>query len=139
VELAEVDLGFGPWQMLLRHADLNPVQAQLGLAASHIPRHRHLRQRRAVLGDKPLPDPPRGMPLLARHLHIGQQPAINHRRVRVNRRPGPLRIRLARRRDCIIQGLPDRAPVHVMPARQLPDRRSLDPAVFPDLLEQLHP
>ena len=52
--------------MRLRHRDLDPVQAQLGAAAGHIPRHRHLRQRRAVLGDQPLPDPPGRMPLLAR-------------------------------------------------------------------------
>ena len=41
--------------MLLRHRDLDPLQAQLGTAAGHIPRHRHLRQHRAVLGDQPLP------------------------------------------------------------------------------------
>jgi len=45
---------------------------------------------------------------------------------------------LARRRHRRVHCLPDRAPVHPIPVGQLPDRRSLDPAVLPDLLKQLH-
>jgi hypothetical protein len=130
VELAEVDFGLGSRQVRLRHADPDPVQAELGFAAGHIPGHRHLRQRGAVLGDQPLPDPPRGMPLLARHLPVGQQPAVNNRCVCVDRRPGPLRVALARRRHRRVQGLPHGPPVQMMPTGQLPDRGSLDPAVF---------
>jgi hypothetical protein len=138
VELTEVDLGLRAGRVGLRHADLDAVQAKLSSAASHIPRHRHLRQDRAVLGDQPLPDPPGGVPLLARHQPIGQQPAVNHGCVGVDRGPGPLRVGLARRRHRRIQCLPHRPPVHVMPIGQLPDRGPFDPAVFPDLLEQFH-
>jgi hypothetical protein len=38
-----------------------------------------------VLGDQPPPDPPGGVPLLARHLPVGQQPPVNHGYVRVDR------------------------------------------------------
>jgi hypothetical protein len=91
-----------------------------------------------VLGDQPLPDPPRGVPLLARHGLIGQQPPVNHLHIGIDRRPGPRRIRLPRRRHRRTQRLPHRPPVYVMPAGQLPDRVTLGPAVFPDLLEQFH-
>ena len=138
VELAEVHLGLRARQMRLRHADLDPVQAELGLAAGHIPRHRHLRQGGAVLGDQPLPDPPGRMPLLARHVPVSQQPPVDHPRIRIDRRLRPLRIRLSGRRHRRVQRLPHRPTVHTMPAGQLPDRGPLDPAVFPDLLEQLH-
>ena len=30
-----------------------------------------------MLSDQPLPDPPRSMPLLARHQPVGQQPPVN--------------------------------------------------------------
>jgi hypothetical protein len=88
VELAEVHLGLRARQMRLRHRDLALVQAQLGAAAGHIPRHRHLGQRGTVLGDQPLPDPPGRMPLLARHLPARHQPPIDDRRIRADRRPG---------------------------------------------------
>jgi hypothetical protein len=138
VEFAEVNLSLRAGQVRLRHADLGPVQAEVGAAAGHIPRHRHLRQRRAMLGGQPLPDPPGRMPLLARHVLVGQQPAINHLRIRVDRRPRPLRIGLPRRRHRRVQRLPHRPPVHMVPAGQLPDRGTPGPAVFPDLLEQFH-
>ena len=139
VELAEVDLGLRTRQMGLRHRHLDPVQPQLDLPPGDIPRDRHLGQARAVLGDQPLPDPPRGMPLLAWHLPISDQPAVDDIGIRVDRRPRPQRIRLARRRNRVAQRLADRPPMHPMPIRQLPDRHLLIVSpVPPDLLEQLH-
>jgi hypothetical protein len=81
-ELAEVDLRLSARQVGLRDRDLHPRQPELGPAAGHIPRHRHLRHDRAVLGDQPLPDPPRGMTLLTRHVPVRQQRAINNRHPR---------------------------------------------------------
>ena len=138
VELAEIHLGLRARQVRLRHRNRNAVQAQLDPAAGHIARHRHLRHRGTVLGDQPLPDPPCGMPLLARHVLVGQQPPVNHRCAGVDRGPGPRRIGLPRRRHRRSQRLAHRPPVHMMPVRQLPDRGPFGPAVFPDLLEQFH-
>jgi hypothetical protein len=139
IGLAEVDLGLRVRRMRLRHRDLDPVQAELDPAARDIPGHRHLRQRGIVLGDQPLPDPPRRVPLLARHLPIRQQPSVDHLHVGVDRRPRPRGIRLACRRDRAGQRLTHRAAMHVMPVGQLSDRQLLDPPVSSDLLEQLHP
>ena len=138
VELAEVDLGFGPGQMRLRHRNIHVLEAELGAAASHIPRHAHLRAGSTVLGDQPLPHPAGGVPLLPRHLPVGQQPSVDNRRVVVDGWPCPWRIRLAGRRHRRLQRLPHRPPVHVMTIGQFPDRGAPDPAVLPDLLEQLH-
>ena len=122
VELPEVHLGLRARRVRLRHHDLHLVQAQLGAAAGDIPRHRHLRHARAVLGDQPLPDPPGGMPLLARHVPVRQQPPVDDGRIRADRRPRPRRVRLPRRRHRAGQRLPHRPPVHMMADSQLPDR-----------------
>jgi hypothetical protein len=122
VELAEVHLGLRTWRVRLRHHDLHLVQVQLGAAAGDIPRDRHLGHARAVLGDQPLPDPPGRMPLLAGYLPVRQQPLVDHGLIRADRRPGPRRVRLARRRHRAGQRLPHRTPVHMMPVSQLPDR-----------------
>ena len=90
VELPEVHLGLRARLVRLRHHDLHLVQAQLCAAAGDIPRHRHLGHARAVLGDQPLPDPAGGMPLLARHVPVSQQPPVDDRRIRADRRPRPL-------------------------------------------------
>ena len=92
----------------------------------------------AVLGHQPLPHPPSGVTLLARRLPVRQQPAVDHRHPRIQRRPGPRRVLLARRRNRGLQRLPHRAPMHPMPLSQLPDRQLLQPPIPPDLLEQLH-
>ncbi len=138
VELTEVNFSLRAGQVRLRHADLGPVQAQLGAAAGHMPRHRHLRHGRAVLGDQPLPDPPGSMPLLARHILVGHQPPVDHLHIGIDRRAGPRRVGLPRRRHRRLQRLPHRPPVHTMAVGQFPDRDTLDPAVLPDLLEKLH-
>lgn len=66
VELAEVDLRLRASEMRLRDRHLSLLQTEFGPPTGHLARHRHLRQRRLMLGDKALPDPTRGMPLLAR-------------------------------------------------------------------------
>jgi hypothetical protein len=54
------------------------------------------------------------MPLLARQLLIGDQPAVHDRGVRLDRRLRPPRVLLARRRQRRRQGLAHRAPMHPM-------------------------
>jgi hypothetical protein len=44
------------------------IQAQLGAAAGYVPRHRHLGQGGAVLGDQPLADAPGCVPPLGRNI-----------------------------------------------------------------------
>lgn len=71
----------------------------------------------------PLPDAAGGMPLLDRHVPVRQQPGIDRLRMRIDRRPRPPRIGLARRRDRAGQRLPHRPPVRIMLLRQFPDRQ----------------
>jgi len=139
MELPEVDLRLGTGQVRLRDRDLDLVQAQLGATAGDIPRHRHLRQRGAMLGDQPLPHPPGSMPLLPRHALVRHQPPVDDLRIRANRRARPRRINLPRRRHRARQRLAHRPPVHVMLCSQLPYRQPASPLVPPDLLKQLHP
>src|SRR5436305_5857864 len=139
LELPEVDLRLDPRQVSLGHHHLDPIQPQLHAPARHITRHRHLRQHRTMLGDQPLPNPPRGMPLLTPHLTICQQPPVDHLRPGIHRRPVPPDIGLARRRQRTSQRLTHRSPVYPMARRQLPNRQLLDPTITPNPLEQLHP
>jgi hypothetical protein len=139
VELAEVDLGLRTGLVGLRHCHLAVIEAELDLAAGDVTGHFHLGQARAVLGDQLLPDPPGRMPLLTRHLAVGDQPAVDDLRVLIDRWPPSRRIRPARRRGRIRQRLPHGAPMQAMPLGQLADRELLDPLVSSDLLEQLHP
>jgi hypothetical protein len=138
VELAEVDLGLSAGQMCLRDRHLAGLQPEIHPATSNVTRHRHLRARGLVLGDQTLPDTPRGMALLARGVLIGKEPAIDDRHPLVDRRAGPYRIALPRRRDRIIEGLAHRPTMHAMTIRQLPDRHVIETAISPDLLEQFH-
>ena len=138
LELPEIDFCFSTCGMRLRHRHLHTVQTQLDPAPRDVAGHRRLRQHRAVLGDQTLPHPPRGMPLLARRVLIGQQPAVDHRRPLTQRRLRPCHIRLSRQRHRIAQRLTHRAPMHLMPHRQRPRRQLLHPTITPDLLEQLH-
>jgi hypothetical protein len=74
VELAEVGLAPRAGQMRLRDRHLPINKAELDPAASDVTRNRHLRHRRAVLGDQPLPNPASGMPLLLRCVLVIDQP-----------------------------------------------------------------
>lgn len=138
-ELAEVDLGLRPWLMGLGHRHLDRAQSELGAAGGHVARHRHLRTRRAVLGDQPLPDPPGGVPLLARSRCVGEQPAVHDLHPRIHRRTRAAWVLLARRRQRRGQRLTHGAAMHPMPLRELTDRQALQPSVPTDPFEQLHP
>ncbi len=69
--LIPVDLGFLAPRVDLRHERLVHEQAQLALAAAHVPPHARLRHRRLgpLLAD-PLPDAMHGVPLLARSVLV---------------------------------------------------------------------
>jgi hypothetical protein len=138
VELAEVDLGLGTGQMRLRNRHLMGQQPELHPTTRDVTRHRHLREGRLVLGNQPLPDPPCGMALLAWGVLVGDEPGVNHRHPPVDRRAGPRRIHLPRRRDRVIERLAHRPTMHPMTIRQLTDRHVIEPSVSPDLLEQFH-
>jgi len=115
------------------------VQTEFDAASGDVTRHRHLRERRAVLSDEALPDPTRGMPLLARRVPIGDQPAVDHGHPGSDSRSSSWRVGLARRRQRRGQRLTHRAAMHTVTLGKLSDRELLSPSVSPDLLEQLHP
>ena len=91
-----------------------------------------------MLGDQTLPDPPGSVPLLARRVLVCDEPGVDHRHPRIDRRPGPHRIHLARRRDRVLERLPHRPTMHAMTIGELADRQFIEPPVSPDLLEQFH-
>jgi hypothetical protein len=101
--------------MDLWHRNLDLVDAQLDSALSDIPRHRHLRTRCAVLNDDPLPDAPSGVTLFLRSRLILDEPTIDDRGVRSDRRPRPGRILLTRRRHRRGKRLTHRTAMHPMP------------------------
>ncbi len=76
-----------------------------------------------MLSHQALPHPPGGVALLSRRRHIRQQPTIHNGHPRIDRRPRPRRVLLPRRRHRILQRLPHRAAVHLVPGRELPDRQ----------------
>ena len=140
VELAEVDLGLRAGRMVLRDHHLDLVQARARPGGA--PTYRDTvtsAHRRAVLGDQPLPDPPGGVPLLARRVLVRDQPAVDHLRA-TDRSPAAARAGYVFRGGGTARPAPD-APCAgaPLPVRELPDRQSLQPPVPPDLLEQLHP
>ena len=73
----------------LRDEHLPDRPAHRALARPHVLTHRRLRDLGAVLIDQPPPDPPRGVPLLARRLPIGLKPPVDQRPIRpqLRRRP----------------------------------------------------
>ena len=99
---------------------------------------RRLGDRRAVLIDEVLPDPPRRVALLARCAHVGDQPLADRRLVGTELRRGPCRW-FARRRQRRLQRLPHRAAVHAVAARQRADGLAPLAPLTSDMLEQLHP
>src|SRR5581483_5913273 len=139
IKLAEIGLTLGARRMLLSNHHLHRLgQPQLHPSPTHIPRHRHLRDHRAMLSTQTLPNPSSGMPLLTRHSLISNQPLIDHPHPRPDRRRRTW-IRLAWRRHRRRQRLPHRAPMHPVPIRQRPNRQLLPATIPPDHLEQLHP
>lgn len=93
----EVDLGLGPRLLQLRHEPLQaprlPLRPRLDLRPPprHVLRHVGVRHLRVMLVPQPRPDPPRGMPLLARRLQVPGEHRVDQRRHTVPRRRRPLR------------------------------------------------
>ena len=138
VELAEVDLCLSPGQMRLRDRHLMGQQPEFDPPAGHVTRHRHLRQRCLMLGDQALPDPPGSMALLARRVLVCDEPGVDHRDPRIDRRPRSNRIHLPRRRDRRRERLTNRPTMHPMTIGKLADRQLIESPVSPDHFEQFH-
>ena len=136
--LAPVDLALDPGRVQLRHERLTDLPERQATLA-HIAADLALRDLRAVLGDQALPDPPRGVTLLARRVAIREQPRIDHLAIRAELRRRPVHRRSLHRRHRRHQRLPHRPPMHPMTRGQRPDREPLTIAIAPDLLERLHP
>jgi len=139
----EVHLGFGRRQMGLRHKALLQRPARLGgdlrAALTDVIAHRRVRQlARAVLVTQPRKDAPGRVALLLRRVQITAQHRVDRRLERLQPRRGARRC-LALRRNRARQRLPHRAPVHVIPVRQLAYRALLDPRIPSDRSEQPHP
>src|SRR3954471_4659130 len=113
-------------------------QPQLHPALRDMTRHRHLRERGLMLGDQTLPNPPGGVPLLARGVLIGDEPGVDHRDPLLDRWARPRRIDLARRGNRVGEGWTHRPTMRAMTIRQLTDRQVIEPPVSSDLLEQFH-
>ena len=142
-QVVEVHLGLGRGQMRLRHVPGLQRLARLGrdlrAAPGDIVADGGVRQiLRATLIHQPGQHPAGGMTLLLRRGQITAQHLLDRRLERRQPRRCPRRC-LARRRDGARQRLPHRAPVHVIPVRQLPDRAALHPRITPDRGEQPHP
>jgi hypothetical protein len=105
---------------------------------SDIPIDLTLRDLRAVLLDKALPDPPRGMPLLARRLQVTLKPLVDQRPIPPQPRRRPSGGRPLWRRHRIGQRMAHRPPMNPMTPRQRPDRQTLPREITPDRLELLH-
>jgi hypothetical protein len=135
---AEVDLRLVARVVERDDRDVDPLEAELAAARTDVPPDRGLRHRRALLVDQALPDPARRVALLAMHRLVLGEPARDRGGVRTDGRLGPL-VRLPRRRHGRREGLPDRARVHAVAARQLADRHLFLPVLPTDTLELLHP
>jgi hypothetical protein len=75
---------------------------------------------------------------MARRVLVCDEPSIDHRDPRIDRRPGPNRIHPPRQRNRRLERLPNRPTVHAMTIGMLADRQSIKPSVSPDLFEQFH-
>ena len=135
---APVDLALDPGRVQLRHERLSDLPERQA-ALTHIAADLALRDLRAVLGDQALPDPPRGVTLLARRIAVRPKPRIDHLPIRAELRRRPAHRRTLGRRDRRRQRLPHRPPMHPVTRCQRPDREPLTITIAPDLLERLHP
>ena len=134
---AEVDLRFLARRMQLGDRHDRPAGLELAAHAADIGAHRRLGHGRAAFVHKALPDPPRGVALLARRAQVGHQPRADRRAMRTEPRRR-LRDRLARRRQRRPQRLSHRAPVHAVAVRQATDGHAILAPVSSDMLKQLH-
>ena len=93
VDLAEIGLRLA-WMPYQIHERLITLRRELTPEPRHRPRHRGQGDLRAMLVPQPLPDPGRGMPLLAPVRAILREPLLDHGQIRVDHR----RARLSHRR-----------------------------------------
>ena len=135
---AEVNLRLVARVMERNDRDVDAVEAELAAAGADVAADRRLGHGRTFLVDQALPDPARRVALLAVHRLVLREPARDGGGVGTDGWLGP-RVRLPRRRHCRRESLPDRAPVHVVPTRQLADRHPFLPVLPADTLELLHP
>ena len=135
---AEVDLGLLARGMDLGDGYLRAAGLKLAPQAADVGADRRLGDRRAVLIDEALPDPPRRVALLARCAHVGDQPLADRRLVGTELWRGTGRW-FARRRQRRLQRLPHRAAVYAVAARQRADGHAPLAPLTSDMLEQLHP
>ena len=138
LRLAPVDLGLRAGLVMLRHEHLTD-HAKLTTTLTDIPADLTLRDRRAMLLDQALPDPPRGVLLLARRLPVSGEPLVDQLAIRTKLRRRAIHRRALHRRHWRRQRLPHRPPMDPMPGRQRPRGQPLAIAIAPDLLEQFHP
>ncbi len=137
LRLTPVDLRLHTRTVDLRHERLDSF-ATLGSAIVNVFPDRALSDIGRVLLAQPLPDPLRGMALLARRIPVPVKPAVDQLPIRAKLRRWPTH-RLAldgrqRRRE----RLTHRPPVHPIPRRQRPRRGAFPIPISPDLLERLH-
>ena len=93
---------------------------------------------RAVLLHQALPDPPRGMTLLARRIAVGFKPSVDQRVVLPELRSGSPPGQALGRRQRRGQRLAHRPAMNTVLDRQRSRRETLTIAIPPDLLEQFH-
>jgi hypothetical protein len=137
VRLAPVDLGLHPRRMHLRHERLHPF-ATLTTTAVNVFPDRPLSNIGSMLITQPLPDPPRGVPLLARRIPVPVKPRVDQPAIWAELRCGPADRPALHRRQRRHQRLTHRPTMNTMTHRQRPDRQALPVAVPSDLLERLH-
>ena len=82
VDLAEIGLRLA-WMPYQIHERLITLRRELTPEPRHRPRHRGQGDLRAMLVPQPLPDPGRGMPLLAPVRAILREPLLDHGQIRV--------------------------------------------------------
>jgi hypothetical protein len=137
LRLTPVDLRLHTRTVHLRHERLDPFAA-LGPAIVNVFPNSALSDISRVLITQPLPDPLRGMTLLARRIPVPIKPGVDQ---------PPIRPKLRRRtthslaldgRQRRRERLTHRPPVNPIPRRQRPRRGTFPIPISPDLLERLH-
>ena len=123
--------------MHLCHERLDTFTA-LGPAIVNVLPDRALSDISRMLLAQPLPDPLRGMTLLARRVPVRVKPGVDQLPIRPQLRCGATGRPSLRWRHRHDQRLTHRPPVNTMTLRQRPDRQALSVPVPSDLLERLH-
>ena len=133
---AEAGLRLLARRMQLGDRHDRPAGLELAAHAAGVGAHGRLGDAGAAFVGEALPDPPRGVALLAGRAQVGDQPRADRRAMRTEPRRR-LRDRLARRRQRRPQRLPHRAPVHAVAVRQATDGHAILAPVSSDMLKQL--